>query len=135
GLRLRPLDLQLSPELQEHLAEKGYDPRYGARPLKRALERELLTPLAEALNEYAEELPLSVEIGVADQRIKIAIKPKPKEDSYGAAFLSKHGDQLAESISEQRRLAARLKNCSATSALENQATLIESLERRVAGMK
>ena len=33
----------------DHLAREGYDPVYGARPVKRALQRELLQPLAVAL--------------------------------------------------------------------------------------
>jgi hypothetical protein len=32
-----------------HLAAVGYDPVYGARPVKRAIQRELETPLAQAL--------------------------------------------------------------------------------------
>jgi len=40
------LTLQLSDEAKLHLAREGYDPVYGARPLKRVLQRELLDPLA-----------------------------------------------------------------------------------------
>lgn len=38
--------LEVTPEAKEHLAEVGYDPDFGARPLKRAIQRELLDPLA-----------------------------------------------------------------------------------------
>ncbi len=40
----------------EFLASKGYDPAYGARPVKRALQRELQTLLAQALlrNQFVE---------------------------------------------------------------------------------
>jgi ATP-dependent Clp protease ATP-binding subunit ClpB len=50
--RLRKLlaDRRISIELDEraraHLADVGYDPVYGARPLKRAIQRELQNPLA-----------------------------------------------------------------------------------------
>jgi len=40
------LVLQVTPAAVEHLAEAGYDPVYGARPLKRAIQRELQDPLA-----------------------------------------------------------------------------------------
>jgi ATP-dependent Clp protease ATP-binding subunit ClpB len=40
------LDLQVSPQAMTYLTEKGYDPVYGARPLKRAIQRELQDPLA-----------------------------------------------------------------------------------------
>jgi ATP-dependent Clp protease ATP-binding subunit ClpB len=38
--------LKLSDKAKLHLAREGYDPVYGARPLKRVLQRELLDPLA-----------------------------------------------------------------------------------------
>lgn len=41
--------LELAPSAVEYLARKGYDPVYGARPVKRAVQRELETPLAKAL--------------------------------------------------------------------------------------
>ena len=33
----------------EHLVKSGYDPAYGARPLKRAIQKEVETPLARKL--------------------------------------------------------------------------------------
>ena len=38
--------MQVSGQAKDYLAEKGYDPVYGARPLKRAIQRELQDPLA-----------------------------------------------------------------------------------------
>ena len=38
--------LEWTTEVREFLAESGYDPAYGARPLKRAIQRELENPLA-----------------------------------------------------------------------------------------
>jgi len=40
------LTLELSPRARDFLAERGYDPTYGARPLKRALQKHLMDPLA-----------------------------------------------------------------------------------------
>ncbi|GLC46216.1 hypothetical protein PLESTB_001536300 [Pleodorina starrii] len=45
----RRMKLQLTDPAVEFLASKGYDPAYGARPVKRALQRELQTLLAQAL--------------------------------------------------------------------------------------
>jgi ATP-dependent Clp protease ATP-binding subunit ClpB len=42
----RRLTLALTPAARAFLAEEGYDPVYGARPLKRAMQRELQDPLA-----------------------------------------------------------------------------------------
>jgi ATP-dependent Clp protease ATP-binding subunit ClpB len=45
-LSQRGLTLQVDPEARLYLAEVGYDPDFGARPLKRAIQRELQDPLA-----------------------------------------------------------------------------------------
>jgi ATP-dependent Clp protease ATP-binding subunit ClpB len=45
-LMAKGFTLDVSPEAGEYLAEVGYDPNFGARPLKRAIQRELQDPLA-----------------------------------------------------------------------------------------
>jgi ATP-dependent Clp protease ATP-binding subunit ClpB len=47
----RKLTLELTPEAREVLATEGYDPAFGARPLKRAIQRLLQNPLALAVLE------------------------------------------------------------------------------------
>merc|ERR1711991_395908 len=48
-LEQRKLILSLSEEAADWLSSVGYDPMFGARPLKRAIQRELETPLAKAI--------------------------------------------------------------------------------------
>ena len=45
-LEERKIQLEISPEARDFLAEKGYDPAYGARPLKRTIQKLLQDPLA-----------------------------------------------------------------------------------------
>ncbi|MFH1796538.1 MAG: ATP-dependent chaperone ClpB [Pseudomonadota bacterium] len=45
----RKITLDLDDEAVEWLAAKGYDPAYGARPLKRVMQKELQDPLAEKI--------------------------------------------------------------------------------------
>lgn len=45
------LTLDISEEVKEYLAKKGFDPLYGARPLKRVIQNEILDPLAMAIIE------------------------------------------------------------------------------------
>jgi len=47
----RKIELELTDTAKELLAEEGWDPAYGARPLKRAIQRQLENPLAGALLE------------------------------------------------------------------------------------
>ncbi|HEX2027132.1 MAG TPA: ATP-dependent Clp protease ATP-binding subunit [Nitriliruptorales bacterium] len=48
-LQSRQIDLELTDQLKGWLAEKGYDPQLGARPLRRTIQRELEDRLSEAL--------------------------------------------------------------------------------------
>ena len=48
-LRKKNLKLQLDDSAKEFLVEKGYDPQYGARPMRRAVERFFEDPLAEEI--------------------------------------------------------------------------------------
>ena len=45
----RKITLEISPEAKKWLAEEGYDPAFGARPLKRTIQRLIQNPLAMAL--------------------------------------------------------------------------------------
>jgi ATP-dependent Clp protease ATP-binding subunit ClpB len=47
----RKLRLEISPKAKELLAEEGFDPIYGARPLKRTIQQEIQNPLAMRLLE------------------------------------------------------------------------------------
>jgi ATP-dependent Clp protease ATP-binding subunit ClpB len=48
-LEERKIALQLETPAREWLAEKGYDPAYGARPLKRVIQKYVQDPLAELI--------------------------------------------------------------------------------------
>ena len=43
------ISLSLTPEVKTWLAEVGYNPQYGARPLKRAIQDKILTPIASLM--------------------------------------------------------------------------------------
>ncbi|OZA90405.1 MAG: hypothetical protein B7X76_04005, partial [Azorhizobium sp. 39-67-5] len=45
----RKIVLELTPEARTLLADKGYDPAYGARPLKRTIQKLVQDPLAERI--------------------------------------------------------------------------------------
>ncbi len=46
-LQERDIDLQVTDEAMDYLAEAGFDPVYGARPLKRTIQNSLENPLAQ----------------------------------------------------------------------------------------
>jgi len=61
----RGYHLEISPEARTYLAEVGYDADYGARPLKRAIQRELQDPLAVKIlsGEFKQDETIHVERG------------------------------------------------------------------------
>ncbi|MDA9761446.1 ATP-dependent chaperone ClpB [Desulfobacterales bacterium] len=67
----RKLDLNINEEATDWLANAGYDPIYGARPLKRAIQRELETPIAKAILAGAYEEGSSVQIEVKEERLNL----------------------------------------------------------------
>jgi len=50
-LKEKKIDIKISPTAKKILAEKGYDPVYGVRPLKRVIQRDIQNPLALQLLE------------------------------------------------------------------------------------
>jgi ATP-dependent Clp protease ATP-binding subunit ClpB len=59
----RKIKLTLTDAAKQHLADAGYDPTFGARPLKRVIQRELQDPLAMALlqGEFLEGSAINVD--------------------------------------------------------------------------
>ncbi|TWU16803.1 ATP-dependent chaperone ClpB [Allorhodopirellula heiligendammensis] len=62
-LAVSGLALELTPAAVDEIAAVGYDPAYGARPLKRVIQREVQNPLASALlrNSYPEGSTIKVD--------------------------------------------------------------------------
>ncbi|HET9062493.1 MAG TPA: AAA family ATPase, partial [Candidatus Binatia bacterium] len=63
-LESRQIQLILTDAARDHLAQVGYDPTYGARPLKRAIQRELETELARKIvsGEIRDGMTVTVDV-------------------------------------------------------------------------
>jgi ATP-dependent Clp protease ATP-binding subunit ClpB len=79
----RGLALELSAAARAFVAREGFDPVFGARPLKRFLQHELESRIARAL--VAGEAPegSTVEVGVADGRLAVDVR-RPAATAAGA---------------------------------------------------
>lgn len=71
--------LEITPEAKSFVAKKGYDPQYGARPLKRAIQKYIEEELAESLitNTFAKGTKLIIDIEEDDK--KLIIKEQDNE--------------------------------------------------------
>ena len=79
-LEERKIGLQLEPAALDRLAASGYDPVYGARPLKRAIQRELETPIAKAILAGGVQAGDTIQISVVDGQLTVgarATTPEP----------------------------------------------------------
>ena len=71
-LEERKIVLKLEPVAREWLADKGYDPAYGARPLKRAIQKAVQDPLAELILSGKVKDGESVKVSVAKNKQGLA---------------------------------------------------------------
>lgn len=71
------ITLELSEESKDVLADKGYDPVYGARPLNRALQKLVLNPLAMLLIKGQVKEGETVDVSVRDKQLYV--KPNHSE--------------------------------------------------------
>src|SRR5260221_2120554 len=67
----RKIQLKIDATAKEWLADKGYDPVYGARPLKRVIQRELQNPLAGLILEGRITPGENIRISVKDGKLAI----------------------------------------------------------------
>ncbi len=68
-IKEKNLDLRLTASAKEYFADIGFDPVYGARPLRRALQREILNPLAMKILDRTFKEGDTVEVDFEDDKI------------------------------------------------------------------
>jgi ATP-dependent Clp protease ATP-binding subunit ClpC len=74
--------IKITDTAKDYIVEKGYDPNYGARPLKRAIQKYLEDPMAEEIikNNLSEGDELEVDYNKEKDEIVVTTqKPKPKK--------------------------------------------------------
>ncbi|MGH6763921.1 MAG: ATP-dependent chaperone ClpB [Phyllobacterium sp.] len=82
----RKITLSLDEDARNWLAEKGYDPAYGARPLKRVIQKQVQDPLAEKILMGDILDGSSVKITAGSDRLNFrAAKPSGEKDQTKAA--------------------------------------------------
>ena len=65
----RDIRIHLSDEARDKLADAGFDPVYGARPLKRAIQQQVENPLAQKILQGKFKPGDVIEVGVANDRL------------------------------------------------------------------
>lgn len=73
-LKARNIKLELDEKAQDFLVEKGFDPQYGARPMRRSVERYLEDPLAEEILRGHLNDNEPVQVSVEDDKLSFTQK-------------------------------------------------------------
>jgi ATP-dependent Clp protease ATP-binding subunit ClpB len=81
----RKITLTLDAKGRQWLADKGYDPHYGARPLKRVIQKWVQDPLAQSLLSGEILDGSTVKIGAAQGRLTVNGKPVGAEEAEPAS--------------------------------------------------
>ncbi|MDO8579771.1 MAG: AAA family ATPase [bacterium] len=70
----KEIKLEISPAVLEYLAREGYNPQYGARPLKRIIQEKILTPVAGSMISQVVNKGGSIAVGMKNGEFTFDIK-------------------------------------------------------------
>ncbi len=129
GIRERQLMLKIDDSIYQHVARYGFEPEYGARALRRAVETHLIQPLGQSLAEVTGQSLTAVSLSVSeegkiqlDQRHFVPVEtlsnqthawqPQRAQELIGAAnaFLQRADDAMEkwQTALDGRDIAARM---------------------------
>jgi ATP-dependent Clp protease ATP-binding subunit ClpC len=78
------IDITVSPKVIKYLGEEGYDPSYGARPLKRLIQTKILNPLAQLIIKRQVISGQSIKVGIKKDEFIFDVKKGKKVTSISA---------------------------------------------------
>jgi len=96
-LKYKEIGLELTDAAKDFLIEKGYDPQYGARPLRRAVEKNIEDTLAEEVLKGTIKATTVVKVDLVDGALKFDYVAPPPVSSE----LLEHDEQPADKGSQK----------------------------------
>jgi ATP-dependent Clp protease ATP-binding subunit ClpA len=131
GLKYRKIELNITDDVAQLVARLGFDPRYGARPVKRRIERELLAPLADRINAYAADQPLEASLRVHAGALQVTVRAATDMNRSVASEAEPAQRQLAAEAVDLRRQHQRLELSSAVVEIETELFRLNEWEQRL----
>jgi ATP-dependent Clp protease ATP-binding subunit ClpB len=80
-LRSKDVNLVVSADVMSYLAKEGYNPHYGARPLKRLIQNKILTPVASLMISQGVTKGGTVNVGIKNGEFTFDVKKKKRGES------------------------------------------------------
>ena len=78
-LKEKGIALSVSEAAKDQLAKEGYDPKYGARPLRKTIQRRLEDPLADMFLSGKLAKAEKVSVGYRKEAFAFDVKDKPED--------------------------------------------------------
>jgi ATP-dependent Clp protease ATP-binding subunit ClpC len=89
-IRAKDIEVRLDTTAVEFLIDKGYDPTYGARPMRRAVEKHLEDPLAEEFLRGNINQGDTLDVQAAGEQLAFKVtKPEQSEFANGSSLRSR----------------------------------------------
>ncbi|HEU4410340.1 MAG TPA: AAA family ATPase [Polyangiaceae bacterium] len=123
GLLRRDIDLRVADAARDALAREGLDPRLGARPLKRALERRLAVPAAAWLAAHRQTGPTRLEVDL--EPAGAALRFRAESLGRGAEGSRARAEQVLDEAADLRALFGRWDRSAAAQGLRSRLRLLE----------
>jgi ATP-dependent Clp protease ATP-binding subunit ClpA len=123
GLLRRDIDLQITDQALDALAAEGLDPRLGARPLKRAIERSLSIPAATWLASHRQVGPTRLHVRKDPAQERLLFRAEGlRRDAEGSRA---QAEQLLEEAADLRALLSRWDRCATVQNLRSRLGVLE----------
>lgn len=137
GLALRNMDLVVKEQAIDLLVENGFDAKLGARPLQRAIERRVLAPLADQINQYGRDTALQATVSVEQGKLRVDVSAATAGKGE-AMHVSVSRSPIAPNlrlVTDLRRKAQRLVSCSSVIEMRNEVVRLQRIQSRRAMSK
>ncbi|MEI8338190.1 MAG: AAA family ATPase, partial [bacterium] len=92
----KEIELSLSSDTYDYLAKEGYNPQYGARPLKRLIQNKILNPVANLIISKGVLKGGEIFVGVKDGELTFEVKKGKKGSIIGQDIISGLGDRVVK---------------------------------------
>lgn len=132
GLALRNIELIVDDQAIDLLVENSYDAKLGARPLQRAIERRVLAPLADQINQYARDTALQAVVSVKQGMLHVNVSTLSAENDK-PAHVSVTRSPIAPNlrlVTDLRRKAQQLVSCSSVIEMRNEVVRLQRIQSR-----
>ncbi|MDF1742660.1 MAG: AAA family ATPase [Gimesia sp.] len=103
GLKRNQLKIEPDRKILDWLAAKGYDPYFGARFLRRTIERFVTPVIADAINSRSLEKETTLFLTFEEQRVLIRYEQQQSENSEPGVISTIAGDQVVDKSLAQRK--------------------------------